>query len=67
MDKKLIDELKQTIKGDVLTDEQTLTTYSHDASLFEIKPQIVVFPKNEEDVKALVKFATENKKNNPSL
>ncbi|OGH37767.1 MAG: hypothetical protein A3B41_02530, partial [Candidatus Levybacteria bacterium RIFCSPLOWO2_01_FULL_37_26] len=46
---------------------QTLTTYSHDASLFEVKPQVVIFPKNEEDVKALVKFAAENKKDNPTL
>lgn len=66
MDKK-IDELKQIIKGDVLADEQTLTFYSHDASLFEVKPQAIVFPKDEEDVKALVKFVNTNKKNNPSL
>src|SRR3989338_1475386 len=67
MDNNLLDKLKQTIKGDILTDDQTLTTYSHDASLFEVKPQVVIFPKNEEDVKALVKFAAENKKDNPTL
>jgi len=67
MDKNLIDKLKQAIKGDVLTDDQTLTAYSHDASLFEVKPKVVVYPKDEEDVKALVKFVTQNKKNNPSL
>ena len=67
MDTNLLDKLKQAIKGDVLTDEQTLIAYSHDASLFEVKPKVVVFPKNEEDVKALVKFVTQSKKNNPSL
>lgn len=67
MDNNLLDKLKQTIKGDILTDDQTLTTYSHDASLFEVKPKIVVFPKDESDVKALIKFVSENKKNNPSL
>ncbi|OGH30651.1 MAG: hypothetical protein A3E40_03435 [Candidatus Levybacteria bacterium RIFCSPHIGHO2_12_FULL_37_9] len=67
MDNNLIQKLKQVIKGDILTDDQTLTTYSHDASLFEVKPQVVIFPKNEEDVKALVKFAAENKKDNPTL
>lgn len=67
MDTNLLKELKKTIKGDVLTDEETLASYSHDASLFEIKPQVVVFPKDEEDVKALVKFVAQNKKNNPSL
>lgn len=67
MDKKLLEELKATIKGDVLSDRQTLSTYSHDASLFEVKPQVVVFPKDEEDVKTLVKFVNDNKKKNPTL
>jgi FAD/FMN-containing dehydrogenase len=67
MDTNLLAQLKQAIKGDVLTDEQTLTAYSHDASLFEVKPQVVVFPKDEEDVRELVKFVNKNKKNNPSL
>ena len=60
-------ELKNIIKGDVLTDEKTLQEYSHDASLFEVKPQAVVFPKDIEDLKTLVKFVSENKKKNPSL
>lgn len=67
MDTNLLTKLKTTIKGDVLTDEQTLSSYSHDASLFEVKPQLVVFPKDEEDVENLVKFVNKNKKNNPSL
>ena len=68
MDENLLDELKTLIKGDVVSDNQTLSDYSHDASLFEIKPQVVVFPKDEEDVKALVKFVNDNKKkNNPTL
>lgn len=60
-------ELKKIIKGDVLSDNQTLNAYSHDASLFEVKPKVVVFPKDTEDVKALIKYVSENKKNNPVL
>ncbi len=67
MENNLIDQLKTIIKGDVLGDEKTLQEYSHDASLFEVKPQAVVFPKDAEDVKALVKYVQENKKNNPTL
>ena len=67
MDEKLLDELKTLIKGDVLNDSETLLTYSHDASLFEVKPQVVVFPKDEEDIKNLVKFVSENKKKYPTL
>lgn len=61
MDENLLNELKKGFKGDVATDPETLTTYSHDASLFEVKPQVVVFPKNAEDVEYLVKFVNKNK------
>lgn len=67
MNTNLIAKLKKLIKGEVLTDEKTLAEYSHDASLFEIKPQVVVNPKDVADLQALVKFVNENKKNNPTL
>src|SRR3989344_8201231 len=67
MDNKLLDELKALIKGDVLNDDQTLSDYSQDASLFEIKPQVVVFPKDKEDVKNLVKFVNKYKKTHRGL
>ncbi|MCH7515847.1 MAG: FAD-binding oxidoreductase, partial [Bacteroidetes bacterium] len=54
-------EIKKFFKGEVLNDEETLANYSHDASLFELKPQVVVFPKNVDDIKQLVKFVSENK------
>jgi len=56
----LKDELQKIIQGEVVDDEQTLTAYSKDASIFEIKPQAVVFPKNSQDIKAVVKFASQN-------
>jgi FAD/FMN-containing dehydrogenase len=61
------DELQKTFKGDIDETDATRETYSHDASLFEIKPQIVVFPKDVEDIKAAVKFVSENKASNPTL
>jgi len=67
MDAALLDELKQIIKGDVATDEETLMAHSHDASLFEVKPQVVVYPKDDSDVQALVKFVTKHKKDHPEL
>lgn len=63
----LAEELQSTIQGEVLADEKTLDKYSHDASLFEVKPQIVVFPKNSDDIKNLVKFVSEKKPQNPVL
>jgi FAD/FMN-containing dehydrogenase len=64
---EFIESLKKQFKGDIDTLDTTLTTYSHDASLFEIKPQVVVFPKNAEDVKTLVRLVNEHKEQDPTL
>lgn len=58
----LSEEIKNLIKGDVDDSEKTLLQYSTDASLFFVKPKVVVFPKSTEDIKALVRFVTEEKK-----
>ncbi|MBP7832431.1 MAG: FAD-binding oxidoreductase [Candidatus Levybacteria bacterium] len=67
MDQLLIDELKKEFSGDIETDEKTLDSHSHDASIFELKPAVVVFPKNTKDIEKLVKFVTDNKGKYPSL
>lgn len=47
--------LKQRgFEGDIDASEQTRQFYSHDASLFELVPQLVVFPKNAQDLQRLV-------------
>src|SRR3989344_5206547 len=61
------DGLKKSFKGDIDEQPATLDAYSHDASLFEIRPQVVVFPKDSDDVKAVVKFVNENKASDPTL
>lgn len=67
MNQNLIEKLKNLIEGDVATDEETLKTFSHDTSLFEVKPQVVIYPKDEKDIENLVKFVAENKKAYPDL
>lgn len=67
MDAALIEELKSVITGDVDASEEALSTYSHDASLLEVKPQVVVFPKSPEDVQALIQFVNKHKKDHPEL
>ena len=57
---KPAEKIRKVFKGEVLEDEITLKTYSRDASLFEVKPKLVVFPKDAEDLKALVKWVREN-------
>jgi FAD/FMN-containing dehydrogenase len=61
------DDIKKFFKGEVLDDEATLVAYSHDASLFEVRPKLVVYPKDAEDLEALVKWVGDNKKNDPTL
>ena len=46
----------QLIKGEVKDDSETLEKYSRDASLFKIRPRVVVFPKDTEDIERLVSF-----------
>ena len=57
--------LKPDFKGDIDVTDTTLAIYSHDASLFEIRPQAVMFPKDSEDIKTLVKWVNENKERYP--
>lgn len=61
------DELQKIIKGEIATDEATLDKVSRDASLFEMRPQMVVYPKDSADVQALVKWVAEKKKEDPTL
>ncbi|MFZ2494847.1 MAG: FAD-binding oxidoreductase [Candidatus Saccharimonadales bacterium] len=60
-------KLKNVFKGEFITDEIALDTASHDASLFELKPEIVAVPKDSADIQALVKYVVENKKKLPDL
>ena len=60
-------ELKKVFSGDIDTSEETRAKYSHDASLFELKPQAVVFPKTAADIEALVAFVNTHKEQFPVL
>ena len=52
-----IDELRKNFKGDIIDDAQALTQFSHDASIFEVKPILVIAPHDSADVQAAVKAA----------
>ena len=61
MQEEIKNQIQKFFKGDVDDSEETLVKYSHDASLLEVRPKIVLFPKDSEDVKNLVKWVGENK------
>jgi FAD/FMN-containing dehydrogenase len=54
-----LERLGAVFSGDIDTSVETLEKYSHDASLFEVIPKVVVFPKHSADVQVLVKWANE--------
>lgn len=54
-------EIEKFFKGEVEGDEATLEKYSRDASIFEVRPQLVLFPKDSMDVQNLVKWVNDNK------
>lgn len=60
-------ELSKIFKGELDVTDDTREFYSHDASLFELKPQIVGFPKDADDIKNVVRFVNENKAKYPEL
>ncbi|HUO56267.1 MAG TPA: FAD-binding oxidoreductase [Candidatus Paceibacterota bacterium] len=57
----LRDELSKVVKGEVVDDKKTIAQYSRDTSIFQRSPKVVVFPKDAEDVSAVVRLVHEKK------
>ena len=55
------EEILKFFRGEVEDGEETLSKYSRDASIFEVRPKLVLYPLDSEDVKNLVKWVSENK------
>ena len=49
--------LSKAISGEILTDPISKALYSTDASIYQIEPLIIVFPKSEEDLIAVIETA----------
>ncbi len=60
-------EILKFFKGDVEDSKETLTKYSHDASIFSIRPKLILSPKDSTDVQNLIKWVSENKNKYPDL
>lgn len=54
-----LQELANSLEGDLLFDELHKIIYSTDASTYQIKPIAVARPKSQADIQTLVKFANE--------
>lgn len=64
---KLADDLSGIVKGEVVTDEAMLEAYSHDASLFELRPKVIVSPLDSADICEVVKYVSRNKAKHEDL
>ncbi|HSX43257.1 MAG TPA: FAD-binding oxidoreductase [Candidatus Saccharimonadales bacterium] len=67
-----MDEFKQTLvangfKGELDDSPEAKEKYSHDASMFELRPKLVVKPKDSADVQSLVKLVASSKSKMPDL
>src|SRR6056300_393230 len=56
----VLEQLHKSLKGEVLFDDLHKTLYATDASVYRKIPLAVAFPKNENDIKALIEFANKN-------
>lgn len=59
--------LAKLIKGAVITDEIRRQEYSHDASIYELVPEMIVQPTDTKDIEKIVSFVSKHKHAYPSL
>lgn len=59
---EISDELKARIKGDVSRLEEDRERVARDTSLFYVKPEIVIYPRNAFDISAVLEYVTAKKK-----
>ena len=64
---QIADEIKKLISGDITVENSVLDSYSHDASLFELRPEVIVYPKTDDDVCKVVDYVSKQKKSNPKI
>lgn len=59
----ILHDLEIAVVGDITTLEVERERCARDTSLFYVKPEIVVFPRNREDITNLLAYVTEARKN----
>ncbi len=57
----LLDSLAAQLEGEFFYDTKMRTLYATDASVYKEYPLAVVYPKSEEDIRKLIRFAREQK------
>lgn len=52
-----LDELKQSVSGEIRVDEISRALYSCDASIYQVKPYAVLIPRSVDDIQTTVRLA----------
>jgi FAD/FMN-containing dehydrogenase len=52
------ENIQKFFRGEINDDPGTLDAYSRDASLFKVRPQLVIYPKDSKDLSNLVKYVS---------
>ncbi len=63
----IVKDLEQAVVGDISTLEEDRERTARDTSLFYVKPEIVVYPRNRNDVSNLLAYVTEARKFNVDI
>ena len=53
--RQIAEDLTDSIDGEIHVDDVTTSLYASDASLYEIKPAAVIFPRSAQDVSTLAR------------
>ncbi len=64
---QLKQDLAKIITGDVQDSARIKDEFSNDASMFELRPELVVSPKDSKDIQKVVAYVAKHKAANPSL
>lgn len=64
---EIMGELRKVFKGEVKHDDQSKIDYSHDASIYELTPELILFPHDTRDISHLVTFVNKHKHAYPTL
>ncbi len=59
--RRLVEDLTDTVEGEIRVDPTTVAAYSTDASLYEVEPLGVVFPRSARDVEALAQWSADHR------
>ncbi|MCA9038457.1 MAG: FAD-binding oxidoreductase, partial [Planctomycetaceae bacterium] len=57
--RRLIEDLSDVVEGEIRVDRAVRAAYSTDASLYEVEPVAVIFPRTTADIEAIAQWSAD--------